>query len=127
MGKFPSLHFVLLSGLLYRNQFRAPSVEACTRNETKFCLASLSPTEEETNHSSALELQNISRTVVEIMMACTTCKTLYASSSFRNEVELFVAICKNICWVSLSSMMRKHFLLKLLHFYLNMKLRSVWC
>jgi len=47
MGKVPSLYFVLLSGLFYRNQFRALSGDACTRNETKFCLASLTPTEEE--------------------------------------------------------------------------------
>jgi len=75
MGKVPALNFVLLSGLFYRNQFTALSADACMRSETKFCLASLSLTEEETNHSSVLELQNISRTVVEIMMACTTCKT----------------------------------------------------
>jgi len=56
-------------------------------------------------------------------------KHLYASCSIRNQAELFVAFCKNICWVSLSSLMRKHFLLslRLLYFYLNMKLKSVWC
>ena len=130
MRKVPSLNFVLLSGLFCWNQFRAPVVDACTRNETKFAWHPFLISYRRRQKIIAVVLNFIISVEqwLKLWWHVQRVKHLCASCSLRNQAKLFIASCKKSCCVSSSSLMRNHFHLKLLHFYsLNMKSRSVWC
>jgi len=91
MGNVPSFNFVLLSGLFYRNQFRALSGDACMRNETKFCLTSLIFYRRRKRILAVFLNFGISvEQWLKLWWHVQLVKHLYASCSLRNQAELFV-------------------------------------